>query len=177
MPFATLVLTATIAANASVAPAAKHTAAECAVWDREVSLSQSFERRDKKAIADHLFVTAVFSSDTSGAFYGADEIVKALWVEYVDRPAVVRWRPVSVSIGKKSDHAIVTGIRVFEDKSNDADAAARYMSWTFRHIWRLDPDSKQWKIEYDGAEGEIRSLGSTADLDAELARAPKTCPR
>lgn len=166
-----------VIASKAHAHIAKFTAAECAVWNREVSFAKSFERRDKKAIADHLYITAVFSSETSGAFYGADDIIKALWVEYDERPAVVRWRPTSVSIGKKADHAIVTGIRVFEDKSNDADAAARYMSWTFRHIWRLDPDSKQWKIEYDGMEGEVQSLGSTAELDAALSKAPKTCPQ
>lgn len=175
MVLASLVLTAAIATT--VAPAAKHTPEECAVWDREVSFSKSMERKDQKAVAAHIYSEGVFSSETSGAFVGPNEISKALWVEYVDSPAIVRWRPVTVSIGRNQDHAIVTGVRVFEDLGLDVDGGARFMTWTFRHIWRRDPRSKEWKIEFDGSQGEIESRGSRAELNDELARAPKTCPR
>ncbi|MEO5595551.1 MAG: nuclear transport factor 2 family protein [Lysobacteraceae bacterium] len=147
-------------------------AAECEVWNRELSFAYSVEQHDATAFADHIHAGAVFSAGTAEPARGRDAIVEAWQSILVGKDIILRWHPGYVSIGADPKIALLAGPAWIEH-TNPA-AKHRYTISNFTSTWVRDTDG-QWRVLFDGSGGG--STPATADEVAALAAAqPTTCP-
>ena len=64
------------AASAAPLPPVAHSAAECQVWRRELSVPKSVEAHDPKAFASHLHPGAVFNAGSRSPLRGGETVAQ-----------------------------------------------------------------------------------------------------
>lgn len=148
------------------------TAAECEVWNRERSFSQSVERHDAVAFADHVQVQTVFQAGSGSPVRGRDAVV-ADWKSIIEgKEIVLRWYPGFVSIGGDPRIAMSAGPAWIENPSPGADP--RYRVGSYVTTWVREDDG-EWRVMFDRSGEPMRP--STADEVAKLIAArPAECP-
>jgi ketosteroid isomerase-like protein len=162
---------ATSAPSAASAPAAPppavHSAAECVVWQRELSFARSVEAHDTKAFAAHLHPGAVFNAGSRRPLRGAATVAQA-WAEIVEgRTFVLRWRPGVVAIGGDPNVALSRG--PFYSENPDAEPKDRFKVGFFHSVWLRDAASGEWRILFDGPDGPPRAVASVEEGRAFVA--------
>ena len=159
-------------------PAAKMTAAECEVWNRERSFAASVEHHDAVAFADHVHAQAAFGAGSAAPTHGRDAVV-ADWKDIIDGKQIkLGWSPGIVTIGGDGSLAISRGPSWIEDLRPDPklpDAAKRYRIGEFISTWIKDKDGK-WRVLFDGGAGPMHAA-SAEDVAKLVASLPKECPR
>jgi ketosteroid isomerase-like protein len=164
-----LVMAAEVLAQAP----AKLDADECAVWQRELTFAQSFEKHDAKAFAAHLHPGAVFSAGTNAPIRGRDAVIKD-WAPLVEGKEIrLRWRPDVVNIGGDRGIAISRGPYVLEDIR--PDAKVKFRVGQFTSIWVKQP-SGEWQVLFDGAGSPGPEVKDAEAAQEYLSRAPSACP-
>lgn len=161
-------------AASAAPPPALHSAAECAVWRRELSFARSVEAHDAKAFASHLHPGAVFNAGSRRPLRGAPTVIEA-WAEIVEgKDFVLRWRPGVVNIGGDPDIALSRG--PFFSDNPGAPAGERYRVGFFHSVWVRSPSSGEWRILFDGPDGTPRTVATADEGRAFLAaQSSDTC--
>ena len=155
------------AASAAPLPTVVHSAAECAVWRRELSFAKSVEAHDAKAFAAHLHPGAVFNAGSRSPLRGGDTVAQA-WTPIVEgREFVLRWRPGVVAIGGDPNIALSRGPS-FSDTPG-ADPKERYKVGFFQSVWVRDAASGEWRVLFDRADGLPRIVATADEGRAHLA--------
>jgi ketosteroid isomerase-like protein len=156
-----------------VPPPVRLGAAECEVWERELSFAQSVERHDADAFRAHLHPGAAFISGPAEPARGADAVV-AEWTPIIrGEQIVLRWHPRHVVIGGEADIAHSRGPYWIENA--DPAAAQPYLVGQFVSIWkRVDGE---WKVLFDGGGGGKPEPASAAQVEALRAGLDARCPR
>lgn len=147
-------------------------AAECAVWKRELSFAQSVDRKDLQAFAAHLQQGAVFNAGSPFPVRGRDAIVKD-WTPLIQgNPVSIQWRPGRVTIGGDSTIAISRGPFVMENKT--PGAKPRFQVGTYSSVWVKGADGV-WRVQFDGTGSQPMGTDKAEDVKKFMSRAPKTC--
>jgi ketosteroid isomerase-like protein len=161
------------AAVPASAKAPSMSAAECAVWDRELSFAHSVEAHDAVAFAAHLTAGAVFNAGTSAPTRGR-AAVTGDWKEIIEgKTIVVRWHPAHVSIGGDPHIALSSGPAWIEDP--DPATKQRYSISRFTSTWVKEADG-QWRVLFDGA-GAPPKPATAEDIAKLVAAQTATCPK
>jgi ketosteroid isomerase-like protein len=156
----------TSAASAAPLPLVVHSAAECAVWRRELSFAKSVETHDAKAFAAHLHPGAVFNAGSRSPLRGGDTVAQA-WAGIVEgKEFVLRWRPGVVAIGGDPNIALSRGPSFSETPA--ADPKERYKVGFFQSVWVRDAASGEWRVLFDRADGPPRIVASADEGRAHL---------
>jgi ketosteroid isomerase-like protein len=165
---AMLAMGASIAlAQPASAPKPLHSAAECAVWQRELSFARSVETHDAKAFAAHLHPGAVFNAGSRNPLRGSD-IVAQRWAGIVEgKEFVLRWRPGVVNIGGDPNVALSRGPFLSEDLTEPP--ADRFKVGFFHSVWVRDAASGEWRILFDGPDGAPRPVADADEGRAFIA--------
>ncbi|MBN8735117.1 MAG: nuclear transport factor 2 family protein [Xanthomonadales bacterium] len=161
------------AAAGSAAPSVHPpmTAAECAVWQRELGFSDSVANHDAKAFAAYLHPGAVFIDD-GGVARGAPAVI-AKWAPLVRGDGVrLRWHPERVVIGGDPDTALSMGPYWFDDPKQTAEP--RFRVGRFISTWKRDRHGV-WHVLFDGGGGSQPQPATTEQMLALQAKLPKTC--
>jgi ketosteroid isomerase-like protein len=155
------------AASAAPLPPAVHSAAECAVWRREMSFAKSVEAHDAKAFAAHLHPGAVFNAGSRSPLRGGEAVARA-WAGIVEgKEFILRWRPGVVAIGGNPDIALSRGPSFSETPG--ADPKERYKVGFFQSVWVRDAASGEWRVLFDRADGPPRIVATADEGRAHLA--------
>jgi len=155
------------AAGAAPLPPVVHSAAECAVWRRELSFAKSVEAHDAKAFAAHLHPGAVFNAGSRSPLRGAETVAQA-WAGIVEgKEFVLRWRPGVVAIGGDPNIALSRGPSFSETPA--ADPKERYKVGFFQSVWVRDAANGEWRILFDRADGPQRAVATADEGRAHLA--------
>ena len=156
------------AAASGAAPAlVVHSAAECAVWRRELSFAKSVESHDAKAFAAHLHPGAVFSAGSRSPLRGGAAVAQA-WAGIVEgKEFILRWRPGVVAIGGDPNIALSRGPSFSETPG--ADPTERYKVGFFQSVWVRDAASGEWLVLFDRADGPPRVVATADEGRAHLA--------
>ena len=155
------------AASAAPLPPAVHSAAECAVWRRELSFAKSVEAHDAKAFAAHLHPGAVFNAGSRSPLRGGEAVAQA-WAGIVEgKEFILRWRPGVVAIGGDPNIALSRGPS-FSDNPG-ADPKERYKVGFFQSVWVRDPASGEWRVLFDRPDGPPRVVATADEGRAHLA--------
>jgi len=156
------------AAASGAAPAlVVHSAAECAVWRRELSFAKSVEAHDAKAFAAHLHPGAVFNAGSRSPLRGGAAVAQA-WAGIVEgKEFILRWRPGVVAIGGDPNIALSRGPSFSETPG--ADPKERYKVGFFQSVWVRDAASGEWLVLFDRADGPPRVVATADEGRAHLA--------
>jgi ketosteroid isomerase-like protein len=155
------------AASAAPLPPVVQSAAECAVWRRELSFAKSVEAHDAKAFAGHLHPGAVFNAGSRSPLRGGEAVAQA-WAGIVEgKDFILRWRPGVVAIGGDPNIALSRGPSFSE--SPGADPKERYKVGFFQSVWVRDATSGEWRILFDRADGPPRIVATADEGRAHLA--------
>jgi ketosteroid isomerase-like protein len=166
-----LVLVATGAPATPPTPVERRmSAAECAVFEREVGFALSVENHDSAAFAEHVLPGAVFGVGPQ-ARRGRTEIVQA-WSGILASDPPLRWRPRAVAIGTRPDLALSHGPWWME--LPQPDGSTKILIGEFTTTWMRDSDGA-WRVLFDaGSEPREATPGQLA---AHRAQAPAACPK
>jgi len=157
---------------ATATAAARMSAAECAVWNRELSFARSVEAHDAAAFAAHLHADTVFGAGTPAPLRGRAAVIED-WKDIIEgKPLLLRWHPGFVAIGGDPNIALSSGPAWTENR--DAIAKPRYTVSQFTSTWVKDADG-QWRVLFDGA-GSPPKAASADDIQKLIAAQPATCP-
>jgi ketosteroid isomerase-like protein len=149
------------------------TAAECEVFDRELSFAESVDKHDKKLFAEHLHESAVFGAASPSPQRGRDAILKA-WDGIVQGKNVkLEWRPQFVSLGTDTI-AISRGPFAFTSKNEKGET--KYSVGTFVSVWTRKDKSSPWYVVLDGG-GPPPTPATAEEVKKHMATAPAVCPR
>ncbi|MEP7043966.1 MAG: DUF4440 domain-containing protein [Dokdonella sp.] len=161
----------TAAATRAPAPS-RMSAAECEVWNRELSFAQSVEAHDAGAFAAHLHAATVFGAGSATPTRGRAAVTED-WKDIIEgKEIVLRWRPGFVAIGGEPNIALSSGPAWTEDL--DPNAKTRYTISRFTSTWVKDSDG-QWRVLFDGS-GAPPKAASAEDVQKLIAAQPATCP-
>jgi len=153
-------------------PQARMSAAECAVWARELSFAQSVADHDAKAFAGHLEQDAAFSVEAPEPLRGRDGITQQ-WSGLIQgRGVLLSWYPTRTTIAGTADIASSAGPVLVEDIR--PGAKQRYRIGTFHSIWHRGPDGT-WRVMFDGG-GQPPVAATEAEAAAFKAGRQATCP-
>jgi len=159
------------AANPAPKPV-RMSAAECAVWDRELSFARSVEAHDASAFAAHLQAGTVFGAGTPTPVRGRQAVTDD-WKDIIEGTQfVLRWHPGFVAIGSDPNIALSSGPAWTENL--DPAAKQRYTISKFTSTWVKDADG-QWRVLFDGA-GAPPKPATAEDIQKLVAAQPATCP-
>ncbi|HEY0232265.1 MAG TPA: DUF4440 domain-containing protein [Dokdonella sp.] len=159
-------------AAANVPAAARMSAAECEVWNRELSFARSVDAHDSAAFAAHLHAGAVFGAGTPAPIRGRAAITED-WKEIIEGSRfVLRWRPGFVAIGGDPNIALSSGPAWTDNP--DPNAKQRYTISRFTSTWVKEADG-QWRVLFDGA-GAPPKAATAEDIRKLVAAQPATCP-
>ncbi len=148
-------------------------AAECDVWNRELSFSKSVEAHDAVAFASHLNSGTVFGAGSPAPTRGRAAVVED-WKDIIEgKKFVLRWHPGFVSIGGDPHIALSSGPAWTEDL--DPNIRQRYSISKFTSTWVKDADG-QWRVLFDGA-GAPPKAATAEDIAALVAKQAAACPR
>jgi ketosteroid isomerase-like protein len=137
---------------------ADHSAAECAVWRRELSFARSVEAHDAVAFAAHVHPGAVFNAGAFDATRGRAAVVEA-WAGLIEGRAVaLRWRPGVVNIGGDPDIALSRGPFVLEDLR--PGARTRWRVGEFQSVWVREGGGAEWRVLFDGSASAPQAVDS-----------------
>lgn len=147
--------------------------AECEVWNRELSFSQTVAKHDEAAFTQHVHAGAVFAAGSASPQRGRAAVLEQ-WRETIEGKAyALRWHPGHVVIGDDPDIALSSGPAWIEDF--DPKTTQRWTITRFTSTWVRDKDG-QWRVLFDGSGAPPKP--ATADEVAKLAAAqPAACPR
>jgi len=152
-------------------PSPTFTAAECAVWSRELAFADSVKAHDAKAFADFVAADAVFGIG-SGSMVRGRAAIAADWAGIIDGSALLlSWYPTAVAIGGEPDIAYSTGRALLQ--SPDGKSPKRISTSTFVSTWHRDRDGK-WRVLLDG--GAAPRPATEADVAAFRA-GRMACPK
>ncbi|MEO5560717.1 MAG: DUF4440 domain-containing protein [Dokdonella sp.] len=156
------------------APAPVHmSAAECEVWNRELSFSKTVEAHDATAFATHIHSGTVFGAGSPAPVRGRAAVVEH-WKEIIEgKKFSLRWHPGFVSIGGDPNIALSSGPAWTEDL--DPNTKQRYSISKYTSTWIKDTDG-QWRVLFDGA-GAPPKPATAADIATLVAAQATTCPR
>ncbi|HEV2606504.1 MAG TPA: hypothetical protein VGT79_00845, partial [Xanthomonadaceae bacterium] len=154
-------------------PAAKMSATECEVWNRERSFAASVAHHDAAAFAEHVHVHAAFDASSPEPTRGRDAIV-AGWKGIIDGKQIkLGWSPANITLGGDGNLAVSSGPDWIEDLR--PSPKQHYQIGEFSSIWIRDTDG-QWRVLFDA--GNVPPHAASADDVAKLiASLPKECPR
>jgi ketosteroid isomerase-like protein len=153
-------------------PKARMSAAECEVWARELSFSQSVADHDAAAFAEHLHAQAAFGSGRAVPTRSREAVAREWAGLIAGKPVTLSWYPTRTTIAGVGTVAASSGPALFEDLS--PDAKSRYAMSQFHSIWHKDDDGA-WRILFD--DGTPPRPVTDAEAAAFKAGRPKECPR
>ena len=155
------------AGSAAPSPPVVHSAAECAVWRRELSFAKSVEAHDAKAFAAHLHPGVVFNAGSRSPLRGGEAVAQA-WAGIVEgKEFILRWRPGVVAIGGDPNIALSRGPSFSETQG--ADPKERYKVGFFQSVGVRDSASGEWRVLFDRADGPPRTVATADEGCAHLA--------
>jgi ketosteroid isomerase-like protein len=158
--------------TATAAAPAPMSAAECEVWNRELSFAHSVETHDAVAFAAHLQADTVFGAGTPTPMHGRAAVTED-WKDIIEgTQLVLRWRPGFVAIGGYPNIALSSGPAWTENP--DPNAKQRYTISKFTSTWVKEADG-QWRVLFDGA-GAPPKPATAEDIQKLIAAQPATCP-
>jgi len=161
---------ASVTANAA-APA-RMSAAECEVWNRELSFARTVEAHDAAAFAAHLEADTVFGAGTPTPTHGRAAVTED-WKDIIEgKQLILRWRPGFVAIGGNPNIALSSGPAWTDNPG--PNAKQRYTISKFTSTWVKDSDG-QWRVLFDGA-GAPPKAATAEDIQKLIAAQPATCP-
>ena len=161
------------AAPASAPVPLRMSAAECEVWNRELSFSKTVEAHDAAAFASHIHSGTVFGAGSPAPVRGRAAVVED-WKEIIEgKTFSLRWHPGFVAIGGDPNIALSSGPAWTEDL--DPKAKQRYSISKYTSTWVKDRDG-QWRVLFDGA-GAPPKPATAADIAKLVAAQAATCPR
>ncbi|BCT91403.1 hypothetical protein LYSHEL_04270 [Lysobacter helvus] len=142
-------------------PSPTFSAAECAVWSRELAFADSVKAHDAKAFADFVAADAVFGVGSGDPKHGRAAILED-WVGIIDGSALVlSWYPTAVAIGGEPDIAYSTGRALLQSPAGKTPK--RISTSTFVSTWHRDRDGT-WRVLLDG--GAAPKPATDADVAA-----------
>lgn len=153
-------------------PQARMSAAECAVWARELSFARSVATHDAAAFATHVEDNAAFSAASPRPLRGRDAITRAWTGLIAGKPVLLSWYPDRTTIGGVPDIAVSSGPALFEDVRPGADP--RYSIGRFHSVWHRGADGV-WRVLFD--DGVPPKPATQAQVDAFHAGRQPVCPR
>lgn len=152
-------------------PQAGMSAAECEVWNRELSFSRSVEAHDANAFAVHVHDGAVFAAGTAAPQRGRATVLEE-WRPIIEGKAfALRWHPGHVAIGADPDIALSSGPAWTEDLA--PNAKQRWTISRFTSTWVRGKDG-QWRVLFDGA-GAPPKPATAAEVAKLVASLPASC--
>jgi ketosteroid isomerase-like protein len=161
------------AAPAAAPAPTRMSAAECEVWNRELSFSRSVEAHDATAFASHLHEGTVFGAGSPAPVRGRAAVTDS-WQEIIEgKKYALRWHPAFVSIGGDPNIALSSGPAWTDDF--DPSTKQRYTISRFTSTWVKDRDG-QWRVLFDGA-GAPPKAASAEDIAKLVAAQSATCPK
>lgn len=148
-------------------------AAECEVWERELSFSKTVARHDEAAFTEHVHAGAVFDAGSAKPQRGRTAVLER-WREIIEGKAfALHWYPGHVAIGGDPDIALSSGPAWVEDF--DPKTTQRWTISRFTSTWVRDKDGR-WRVMFDGSSAPPKP--ATAEDVAKLAASqPAACPR
>ena len=168
-----LLLASLFLARSALAADPGMSAAECQVWERELSFAQSVDRHDKQSFAEHVYENAVFAAATDHPQRGRDVIV-ANWNDIIEgKKLTLEWRPQYVSIAADTNIAMSRGPYVFSGK--DKEGKAKFAIGEFVSIWVRKDAESPWYVALDGGGPPPKEV-SEDEAKKHLASAPAACP-
>lgn len=150
-------------------------AAECAVWNREMSFAKSVDNHDVKAFASHVHPDAVFEAATANPVRGRDAVVEGWAPLFAGKDVVLVWRPRFVSIGGDPNVAMSRGPVMITD--NRPEAKAHWRINTFASVWVRANAHAPWMVLFDGGGPPSTPVATETEALAHMATAPATCPQ
>lgn len=161
-----------IAASLLLAPSAfAQTAAECEVWNRELSFAQAVADHDNAAFAEHLLPDSTFISGNDQPTAGRDAIA-AEWAPLIaGKGILLRWHPEAVHVAGNGTVAISRGPYWMENPAHGAKQ--RYLAGRFISTWLRDA-SGTWHVAFDGGGGNVPQPASAEEI-ARLQAGRKAC--
>jgi ketosteroid isomerase-like protein len=174
----TMVSAAALADELKAAPASapapvRMSAAECEVWNRELSFSKTVEAHDAAAFGSHIHSGTVFGAGSPAPVRGRAAVVED-WKEIIEgKKFVLRWHPGFVSIGGDPNIALSSGPAWTEDL--DPNTKRHYSISKYTSTWVKDKDG-QWRVLFDGA-GAPPKEATAEEVAALVAKQAATCPR
>lgn len=146
-------------------------AAECAVFARELSFARSVADHDASAFADHVDADAAFDAGGEAPTRGRAAVAEA-WAPIVAGKGVrLEWYPTRTTVAGAGDLAWSTGPALIERLA--PDAKQRYLLGQFRSVWRKDSDGT-WRVLFD--DGAPPRPATEAEAAAFRAARPAACP-
>lgn len=146
MPAAVVLSAALLPALPAMAATPSHTAAECEVWQRELSFAKSLADHDAEAFASHIAEQAAFGASQPAPDRGREAIAKG-WAPLIEGKGVrLRWYPTRVTIAGRDDIAWSSGPALFE--MLNPKAPYRWHVSQFRSVWVREPDGV-WRVLFD----------------------------
>ena len=172
VPLAAAATDATTAEAKSTPPQARMTAAECAVWTRELSFAKSVADHDAVAFAEHIDPDAAFAAESPQPLRGRTAITQQ-WDGIVQgKRLLLSWYPTRTTIAGASDIAISSGPALFEDPSPGANP--HYRLGGFHSVWHRAADGN-WRVLFD--DGQAPTPATDAQVTAFRAGRQERCPQ
>jgi len=152
-------------------PAFAQTAAECEVWNRELSFAQAVADHDADAFAEHLLPDSTFIGGNDQPTAGADAIASE-WAPLIEGKGIrLRWYPEAVNVAGNGTVALSRGPYWMENPA--PGAKQRYLAGRFISTWLRDAEGT-WHVAFDGGGGNVPKPANAEDIE-RLEAGRKAC--
>ena len=154
-----------------VPPAFAQAAAECEVWNRELSFAQAVADHDTEAFVEHLLPDSTFIGGNDQPTVGADAIATEWAPLIAGKGIVLRWYPEAVHVAGNGTVALSRGPYWMENPA--PGAKQRYLAGRFISTWLRDADGT-WHVAFDGGGGNVPKPASAEEIE-RLKAGRKAC--
>ena len=152
-----------IAASLLLAPSAfAGTAAECEVWNRELSFAQAVADHDPAAFSKHLLPDSTFIGGNDRPTAGRDAIAKEWAGLIAGQGVLLQWYPERVHVAGDGQVALSRGPYWME--SAGPDGKPRYVAGRFISTWLRDA-AGTWHVAFDGGGGNVPKPVDAAEIE------------
>jgi len=160
-----------IAALLAVPAAYARTAAECEVWNRELSFAKAVADHDTAAFAEHLLDDSVFIGGNDQPAAGREAIL-AEWKGLIAGEGVaLQWYPEHVHVAGNGRVALSRGPYWME--TTGRDGKPQVLAGRFISTW-LRGDDGTWHVAFDGGGGNVPKPVDAAEAE-RLSAGRKGC--
>ena len=143
-------------------PAFAATAAECEVWNRELSFAQAVADHDTETFVEHLLPDSTFIGGNDQPTAGRDAIATE-WAPLIAGKGIrLHWYPEAVHIAGNGTVALSRGPYWMENPA--PGAKQRYLAGRFISTWLRDANGT-WHVAFDGGGGNVPKPTSAEDIE------------
>jgi ketosteroid isomerase-like protein len=138
------------------------TAAECEVWNRELSFARAVADHDAAAFVEHLLDDSVFIGGNDRPAAGRDAIA-AEWKGLIAGEGIaLRWYPEHVHVAGDGRVALSRGPYWMETTGRDGQP--QVLAGRFISTW-LRGDGGTWHVAFDGGGGNVPKPVDAAEAE------------